>query len=203
MNWLLDTSSFLTRSHCGPGWTTEIVTLYQISNFLIFLSYVTISLAIYFLYVKKKKDLPSPHIFILFIFFIILCGLTHLSDVVVFYWAPYRLFTALTVLTAVASAITAYNLPLAVRSLVKLPSCEYVHRINNRLQEEVLHRDMSAKELTARNERLKARVTALEELLKANTEMTLQDLLHTNKWIHERNVAMQELNKMVSELESI
>jgi hypothetical protein len=139
----------------------------------------------------------------LFITFILLCGLTHLADVIVFSWAPYRLFAALSGATAIASAITAYHLPLVVRTLVRLPSREKVHQINNQLQEEVLRRTLAERELARRNDLLKARVSTLEDLLKANAEKTLEDLRRTNQWIHERNLAMQELHKMLSELEAI
>jgi hypothetical protein len=144
-----------------------------------------------FVCIKRKADLPTPNIFFLFVGFIFLCGLTHLADVIVFHWAPYRLFAALSGLTAVASVITAFNLPLVVRTLVNFPS------------EETLRRNLIERELSKRNEALKARVASLEALLKANAERTLEDLLRTNKWIHERTLAMQELQKLLSELEAI
>ncbi len=102
--------------------------------------------------------MPAPNIFFLFVAFIFLCGLTHLADVIVFYWAPYRLFAVLSGLTAVASAITAFNLPLVVRALVNFPS------------EESLRRTLIEKELAKRNEALKARVASLEALLQANAD---------------------------------
>jgi hypothetical protein len=191
MQWLLESSAFMTRNQCGSSWTPDLVLFYQISNFIIFLSIIEIVLSILFVCIKRKADLPAPNIFFLFVVFIFLCGLTHLADVIVFYWAPYRLFAVLSGLTAVASAITAFNLPLVVRTLVNFPS------------EETLRRTLIERELAKRNEALKARVASLEAMLKANAERTLEDLLRTNKWIHERTLAMQELQKLLSELEAI
>jgi hypothetical protein len=202
-DWLFDSSQFMTRSHCGGGWTPEMEKLYIASNLVISFAYLEIPILLWFLYRKKREDLPAPWILVMFITFIVLCGLTHLSDVLVFYWAPYRLFTALFVLTALASAVTAYKLPSVVRYMVRLPSREYVHRINNQLQEEVLLRTKAEQEMSLRNETLRGRVKALEELLKANSVETLEGLLRTNQWIHERNAALEELNKMLSEWEAL
>jgi hypothetical protein len=202
-DWLFDASQFLTRNHCGVGWTPAMETIYKTSNLTLALSYFMIPISLLFLYRKKRDDLPTPWVLILSILFIVLCGLTHLSDVVVFYWAPYRLFTLLYVVTALVSAVTAYRLPMVVRNLVKLPSREYVHRINDQLQSEVLLRTRAEQELACRNDKLRERVKTLENLLRSNSIETLDGLRRTNQWIHERNAAMEELNKMVSEWEAI
>jgi hypothetical protein len=202
-DWLFDASVFLTRNHFGRGWSSNMMDIYKFSNVVIAVAYFAIPITLYFLYTKKRKELPTPGVLIMFITFIVLCGLTHLSDVVVFYWAPYRLFTLLYALTALASAITAFKLPQIVRYLVKLPSREYVHKINDQLQAEVLLRTKAELELAYRNDKLRARVKALEDLLKANSIETLEGLLRTNQWIHERNAALQELNKMLSEWETL
>ena len=203
MDWLFDASQFLTRNHCGVGWTPAMEAFYIASNIIIALSYFLIPIALFSLYKKKRNDLPTPWVLIMFITFIVLCGLTHLSDVVVFYWAPYRLFTLLYALTAVASAVTACKLPMVVRYLVKLPSREYVHKINGQLQAEVLLRARAEQELACRNDKLRERVKALEDLLKSNSIETLEGLRRTNQWIHERNAAIQELNTMLSEWEAL
>src|SRR4051794_32701318 len=97
-DWLLDASQFLTRNHCGMGWTREMEVYYKVANSVIAFAYFEMPIMLYLLYRKKRDDLPTPSILIMFITFIALCGLTHLSDLVVFYWAPYRLFPLLYVL---------------------------------------------------------------------------------------------------------
>ena len=199
---LWDASEFMTRNHCGPGWTPELINLYKISNAIIALAYFAISAALYFLNKKNREDLPASRMVVMFITFIVLCGLTHVTEVAVFYWAPYRLYTLLYVLAAIASAVTAYKPPFFVAQLMKLPSPAYVHKINDQLRVEMLRRAEVEEELARRNEILKARVSTLEGLLKANVIKTLEDLNRTNQWIHERNTAMEELRKLLSEWET-
>jgi hypothetical protein len=106
------------------------------------------------------------------------------------------------VLNAIASAVAAFELPFLVARLLKLPPPAYVHKINDQLREEVLRRAEAEKEFARRNEILKARVSTLEDLLKANAIKTLEDLQRTNQWIHERNAAMEELRKLLSDWET-
>ena len=201
-NWLWDTSEFVTRNHCGPGWTPELISLYMISNAFIALAYFAIQIALYFLYRKDWADPRASRMIVMFMTFIVLCGLTHVGDAVVFYWAPYRLYMLISTLTAIAAAVTAFELPVLVTRLLKLPSPAYVHKINDQLREEVLRRAEAEKEFARRNEILKARVSTLEDLLKANAIKTLENLQWTNQWIHERNAAMEELRKLLSEWET-
>jgi len=201
-NWLWDASEFMTRNHCGPGWTPELFSLYIVSNAIIALAYFAISLALYFLYRKDWGDPRASRMIVMFMTFIVLCGLTHVGDVVVFYWAPYRLYMLISMLTAIAAAVTAYELPFLVARLLKLPPPAYVHKINDQLREEVRRRAETEKEFARRNEILKARVSTLEDLLKANAIKTLEDLQRTNQWIHERNAAMEELRKLLSDWET-
>jgi uncharacterized membrane protein YqjE len=168
---------------------------------VIALSYFAIPFCLMLLYKNKSRDLPKPFTLILFITFIVLCGMTHVADVVVFFWAPYRLYALLAAMTAVASAFTAIRLPGIIRYLCKLPSREYVHKINNQLQAEVLMRAQAEHDLAQRNDKLRARAQMFEDLLHQNALKTLDDLQRTNTWIHERNRAMDELEKMISELE--
>ena len=203
-NWLWDASEFVTRNHCGPGWTPELINLYKVSNAIIALAYFAIPIALYFLYKKNWGDPPASRMLVMFMTFIVLCGLTHVGDVVVFYWAPYRLYTAhfCTCSPRSSRRSPAFELPFLVAHLLKLPSPAYVHKINDQLREEVLRRAEAEKEFARRNEILKARVSTLEDLLKANTIKTLEDLQRTNQWIHERNAAMEELRKLLSEWET-
>jgi hypothetical protein len=108
----------------------------------------------------------------------------------------------ISMLNAIAAAVTAFERPFLVARLLKLPPPAYVHKINDQLREEVLRRAEAEEEFARRNEILKARVSTLEDLLKANAIKTLEDLQRTNQWIHERNAAMEELRKLLSEWET-
>jgi len=201
-NWLWDTSEFVTRNHCGPGWTPELIGLYIVSHAIIALAYFAIPIELYFLYRKDWDDPHTTRVFAMFMSFIFLCGLTHLSDVAAFYWVPYRLYTLLYVITAIASAVTALNLPFLVARLVRYPSPAFVNKLNDQLREEVQRRAEAEREFARRDEILKARLSNLEDVLKNNKIKTVEDLQRINQWIHERNKAIEELRKLVSEWET-
>ncbi len=75
---------------------------------------------LYFL--KKRKDLPFPKIFLLFAAFIIACGFTHLTEAIIFYYPVYRFLALLLVITAIISWITVFALVPIVPRLLALPS---------------------------------------------------------------------------------
>src|SRR4051812_34824303 len=75
-DWLLDASHFMTRNLCGVGWTPTLKLFHQISNLVIAISYFLIPIALFFLYKKKRNDLPSLPVFVMFMGFLVLCGLT-------------------------------------------------------------------------------------------------------------------------------
>jgi hypothetical protein len=124
MNWLFDAADFLTRDHCGPGWTPALTVVNQVANFAIFVAYFSIPWSLLILWMRLRRmadlrELLAEHAWVLLAFgvFICSCGLGHLDDVLVFQWAPYRFFTLVNVVTAAASLVTALLLP---RTLVRL-----------------------------------------------------------------------------------
>lgn len=129
MQWLLDTAVFFTRNHCGVGWTPEMILVSRLVNFLIFFAYFSIPLSLAAIWwelsrmsslkVLKTAVIQSRWIIVMFVFFICACGLTHLCDVLVFDWAPYRLFTLIDVITAILSVGTALMLPKLSRRLIE------------------------------------------------------------------------------------
>lgn len=132
MRWLMDTVSFVTRDRCGVGWTGNHIAINRVANFLIFLSYFTIPLSLFFLWLEVKKlqrfnriikalhDVIRDNTWVLLMFcsFILLCGMTHLNNVMVFEWAPYRFYTLIEIMTATTSVATAIMLPGVVRKIV-------------------------------------------------------------------------------------
>jgi hypothetical protein len=138
MGWLLDTTSFITRSHCGPGWTINLILASRLVNFLIFLAYFSIPLTLVCVWVEISRRSHASRVIRgvqevlresrwvigMFSTFIFACGLTHLCDVLVFDWAPYRLFTLVDTLTAIASIPTAILLPAIFTKVLNVLSRE-------------------------------------------------------------------------------
>lgn len=132
---LLETESWPARWHCGT-WTEFHGWLYIFSDLAIWLAYFAIPLFLVRL-VTRKKDLPLPTIFWLFGAFILLCGMTHLIDALMFWWPAYRLNGLVRFLTAVISLMTVISMyqffPVAAALKTSL---QYDEEIQKRLKTE-------------------------------------------------------------------
>jgi hypothetical protein len=97
--WLFDSSGFMPRWMCG-GWDDALVNVNIAANFIIFLSYISISINSFLLWSLVHNKLSKTWIVVAFSLFVGACGITHLNDVIVFWWAPYRFFTVCDAITA-------------------------------------------------------------------------------------------------------
>ncbi len=112
----------------------ELVWLHVVSDLLIGLSYVAISLALAYL-VYRVRNLPFAWMYLAFGVFIISCGLTHFMEVVVVLDARYWLQGFIKALTAVASVGTAVFLPpLIPRALDLVRAAELSEERKRRLE---------------------------------------------------------------------
>ncbi len=102
---LLSAALWPARWYCGT-WTDFHGWLYILSSLVICSAYFLIPISLFYVLIKRKKDLPFPHLFTLFSLFILSCGITHFFDAIVF-WVPlYRLHALFLFITAVVSSIT-------------------------------------------------------------------------------------------------
>ena len=106
-------SSFLPHGFCYM-WNKQLLTLHVVSDSLIFLSYLAISITIAHLLYNERRRLPFQWIFVAFGAFIVACGFTHAMDVVVLWIPLYWLSGDLKFITALASVTTAIALPLLI-----------------------------------------------------------------------------------------
>lgn len=105
---LFNTNDWPARWHCGT-WTDFHGWLYILSDIGIWAAYFAIPFLLLKL-IRKRKDIPFHKVFLLFIAFILLCGLTHLLDAVIFWWPAYRLSAFIRFLTAIVSVFTVFAL---------------------------------------------------------------------------------------------
>lgn len=116
-NRLFGTESWPARWNCGK-WTDFHGWMYIISDLMIWSAYFAIPLAILYFILKRKQSIPFLNVFWLFGAFILLCGLTHLIDAVIFWIPIYRVSALLRLVTAVISWATVISLlkiiPLAL-----------------------------------------------------------------------------------------
>jgi signal transduction histidine kinase len=115
---MFSSDTFMPHGHCYL-WQPGLLWLQVVSNAVIGLSYVAISVTIAYL-VRKSHSLPFKGMAIAFGTFIISCGLTHLSDIYVIWYPAYWLDGALRAVTAVASVLTAVLLPPLVPEAIAL-----------------------------------------------------------------------------------
>lgn len=105
---LFETGDWPARWHCGT-WSDLHGWLYILADLSIWAAYFAIPFLL-FRILAKRKDIPFPKILWLFIAFILLCGLTHLMDAVIFWWPAYRLSALIRIATGVVSIFTVFAL---------------------------------------------------------------------------------------------
>jgi protein-histidine pros-kinase len=123
------------RRLCGE-WTTGLIVLHNASDLFIWLSYIAIPVVLVY-FIRRRRDLPFPGLFWLFGAFIILCGTTHLMEVVMFYSPLYRLSGLIKLATAVVSVWTVIVLaPIIPAALAMRSPAALEREINERIRAE-------------------------------------------------------------------
>ena len=139
---LLDPSGFPKRWQCGQ-WSDFLGWVHIVSDLAIFGAYLSIPLAI-LIFLWRRRDFKFYHLFALFGAFVMLCGVGHAIQAVIFWYPVYRLAGLIKVFTAIISWIaviaTIRILPAALR-LTDLT------RFNLRLRQEILDRKQVESEL--------------------------------------------------------
>lgn len=115
-------SNFLPHVYCYLK-NPKLVGLHLISDALIWLSYVAISLTLIYLERRLRKEMgipPFQWVYLAFGTFIVACGFTHFMEMVVLWKPVYWLSGAVKVITAAASVGTALALPHLVPQVIGL-----------------------------------------------------------------------------------
>ncbi len=182
---LFEVESWPPRWFCGE-WSEFHGWLYIISDLFIWLSYFFIP---FFLlaFIFKKDKVPLHRVFWLFGVFILLCGLTHLMDAVIFWWPAYRLSALIRFFTALASVGTVIALfRILPHALALRTSEEYEEELSRRrhIEERLLEAQAELKKknliLSTRNRELQQFASIVSHDLKAPLQSfaTTTDLLH-------------------------
>ena len=142
---LTDSSDWPPRWFCGH-WTDFHGWLYITSDLMIWLAYMIIPL-ILIRYLFIKKGVPLPGVFWLFGAFILLCGLTHLIDAMLFWVPVYRISALVRFLTGIVSIATVLALFRYFDEAVGL-------RTSTEYDRELSFRQQAVQELSRSNEEL-------------------------------------------------
>ncbi|MFZ6011313.1 MAG: sensor histidine kinase [Bacteroidota bacterium] len=217
---IFETDNWPARWQCGI-WTPFLGWLYIVSDLVIWLSYFMIPLILgFFVYKKKHDQVPFRFIVMLFIAFILACGLTHLVDAIIFWWPAYRLSALVRLGTATVSLGTVFALIQIAPRVLELKSPETLEKIveertlalrdlNTQLVDEINHRQQAEEMLRQVNGELQEKTRRLEQ---SNHELRKreQELREREDTIRELNVSLErkveertsQLNQTNYELEA-
>lgn len=109
----ISSSPFMPHIYCYL-FNRNLIVLHVLSDGLIWLSYVAISLTLLYLVYRTRREIPFSWMFLAFGAFIIACGFTHFMEIVVLWKAMYWLEGGVKLVTAIASVTTAMVLPFHV-----------------------------------------------------------------------------------------
>ncbi|MEO7991293.1 MAG: PAS domain S-box protein [Chryseolinea sp.] len=137
---VFDTQSWPARWQCGV-WSPFHGWLYILSDLTIALSYFLIPVILLYFINKRKQQASFRLIVLLFIFFILACGLTHLIDASIFWWPAYRLSALVRFVTASISLATVFALVKIAPHLLELKSPETLEQ-TVRIKTEELRKSM-------------------------------------------------------------
>lgn len=180
----------MPHGHCYL-WTPSILWLHVISDFIIFISYYSIPIALIY-FVVKKKTVPFNWIFWMFGAFILLCGTTHIVDVWTTWNPTYRLEGVIKAITALVSIATAITLWPLIPKAMALPTTYDLQEINRELEK-------SSEKIKAEKERAETVLRNLEESQNALRKKTA-DMEKFNQLMVGREDRVIELKKQVNEL---
>ncbi|MEQ8925731.1 MAG: ATP-binding protein [Fulvivirga sp.] len=187
---LLDTSLWPARWNCGI-WTPEHGWLYIGSDVAIWLAYFAIPFILGFFYFRQKNEIPFRVVFLLFIGFIITCGLTHLMDAVIFWWPAYKLSAAIRFGTALVSWAAVIGLVKVMPEALELKGIDYY-------QEKI---DTKTLELRKANEELEARINSEIKLKDINTKL-LNKISAQNEELKKKNKSLEQLHELFESVQS-
>jgi signal transduction histidine kinase/CheY-like chemotaxis protein len=157
LDWLFSSNNFLPHGHCFL-WQPGTLWLNVASDGLIAASYFAIPAALYYFVRRRKNEIPYVWVPLMFAAFIMLCGTTHVMEIVTV-WSPlYRAAGALKLLTGLVSFATVVTLVRIMPHAMLLKTPGQLHAevaartaqlaaVNIQLQEEVAARAAVQQEL--------------------------------------------------------
>jgi len=156
-------------------WRPEMLLLYVGSDLLIFLSYLSIPVALGY-FIAKRTDLEFSWMFALFGVFILACGATHAFGIWTIWNPDYLAAGAVKAITAAASVPTAIMLWRIMPVALAIPSKEAVEAINRDLEAQIGHRRDAESALRRLNAELEQRVQERTAELETTNEVLRREM---------------------------
>src|SRR5690606_4507928 len=184
----------MPHGHCYL-WQPGLLWLNVSSDSLIFIAYVSISLAIFYMH-QRRKDLVPTNIAYLFTIFITACGLSHLISVWNVWHGAYWLAGLFKLVTALASVTTAVALWVFMPRFLASPTL-------SRLKQEIEEKNAAVSALKKERSNLEQRVKERTSRLEAKNEELVKEkqrLEAIQAVTVDRELTMIELKKEVNKL---
>lgn len=176
----------------------ELLWFLVASHALISLSYLLIPAALlYFLW--RRKDVFFSSIFWLFAAFIVLCGMTHLMHIIIFWYPIYWLEGIILFMTALVSIGTFFALLPVLPKAITLRSTAELESVNEKLLKEVEARKEAEQHLRDNEEALKRGNAQLQAALEEMKEGR-EELERINELLVGRELRMKELKEELDKL---
>ena len=135
---LFGLKGFIPHGYCLL-WSPALLWLHAASDFLIFLAYFSIPLALIY-FIKQRKETPYPRLLFMFAGFIIACGIGHLLSALTIWIPLYWLEGWVKGFTALISITTATMMFWVIPKALALPTLK-------QLQEELHQRQIIENQL--------------------------------------------------------
>ena len=163
LNWLFDPSRFTAHGFC-LSWDPVVLAVHISADAAITLSYLSVALTLA-AFARLRHDLVFPWIFQMIAAVFALCGITHLTDLVMIWLPLYDLQAVVKVVAGLSSIATAIGLWILLPRALALPSPAELRAINDRLQDEITERRHAETTAQAAKERAERANAAKSEFL--------------------------------------
>jgi len=128
-----DTSGFMPHGMCLL-WKPIYLWTLVLSNFITSVSYFGIPAILIYIFLKRR-DFSLNWIFLLFGAFIILCGLTHVTNIFTYWYPIYATQSLIEASTAIVSLLTMFTLYKIIPVVMKIPTPEEIIRKDRELNQ--------------------------------------------------------------------
>jgi len=177
-DWLINPVGLTPHGFCLL-WAPGLIWLHAISDTVIGVAYFSIPLALAY-FAHRRADLQYRWVILLFVCFILACGMTHFLAVYTLWVAAYGIEGIIKVLTALLSVATAILLWPLIPKLLALPSPTQMASLNAALSDRVEEQGRTFKLLLASEEAVRRANAELEtrveertaDLVTANARLT-------------------------------